>query len=103
MTSYRLQHGKIVAQGRLIFVDSVFVPELTKQEEAFTRKQWEALKSKYGYACLCCGRKEPEIILVADHVIPQARGGLTVVDNMQPLCRSCNARKHAKTIDYRTP
>jgi 5-methylcytosine-specific restriction endonuclease McrA len=35
--------------------------------------------------------------LHADHVIPFARGGLTVWTNMQLLCAPCNYKKSAKS------
>lgn len=70
-------------------------------DETLSNYAWEWLKERYEYTCLCCKRQEPAIELVSDHVIPRARGGQNVVGNVQPLCRSCNAKKHAKTIDYR--
>ena len=72
-----------------------------REEGALTRDEWEAIKNRYHHTCLRCGKKEPEIKLVTDHVIPQARGGRNIAENIQPLCVSCNARKHAKNTDYR--
>jgi len=68
---------------------------------SYTADEWNALKAKYGHQCLCCGRKEPETRLTVDHVIPIAKGGRSSIDNIQPLCRPCNARKNVKEIDYR--
>lgn len=67
----------------------------------FTRQEWEALKVKYNYTCLCCGKREPEIKLTPDHVIPLSRGGMNTIDNIQPLCRRCNNIKSARIKDYR--
>lgn len=68
---------------------------------SFTLQEWEALKAYYGYTCLRCGRQEPEIELTVDHVVPLSQGGRNSIENLQPLCRTCNLSKHAKTIDYR--
>jgi len=68
---------------------------------SFAAQEWIALKHKYGYRCLGCGRAEPEIVLTPDHVIPLVLGGRNDITNIQPLCRSCNSRKHTKIIDYR--
>lgn len=68
---------------------------------SFTRYEWEALKSQHDYACLCCGKKEPEIKLEADHIVPVVKGGNGFITNIQPLCGHCNNAKHIKIIDYR--
>lgn len=78
-----------------------FYAENASLEDALTKIQWKELRAKYSYRCLCCSKAEPEIELVADHVLPKSKGGATTLDNIQPLCRSCNARKHNKFIDYR--
>lgn len=66
-----------------------------------TADEWLALKKFYNFTCLCCKRQEPEIKLELDHVLPISKGGKHEAANAQPLCRSCNAQKHVKHIDYR--
>lgn len=63
----------------------------------FTQTQWLVMRSQVG-RCQCCGSTRN---LCADHVVPASRGGRNVVLNIQVLCRSCNAKKATKTIDYR--
>lgn len=70
-------------------------------EGIFTYEEWEALKNEYNYRCLRCGRREPDILLTPDHVIPLIKGGSNYIDNIQPLCFSCNSSKRAKITDYR--
>lgn len=67
----------------------------------YTIEEWQELKEFYNHTCLCCGRKEPEIKLEPDHIVPLIDHGSNTIDNIQPLCRSCNAKKNKKTIDYR--
>lgn len=67
----------------------------------FTVAEWRQIKKQYNYTCLACGRKEPEIKLSADHVVPVSNGGKHTKTNIQPLCTSCNSIKWKRTVDYR--
>jgi 5-methylcytosine-specific restriction endonuclease McrA len=67
----------------------------------YTSKEWNALKKKYNYRCLRCGKQEPEIRLQADHVVPVIRGGPSWIWNIQPLCERCNGQKGGTVVDYR--
>lgn len=70
-------------------------------EGKFTRAEWVALKERYGNKCLACGKTEAEVKITPDHVIPLALGGRNSIDNIQPLCWSCNAAKQDRVADYR--
>ncbi len=67
----------------------------------YTPEQWQLLKGRYNYQCLCCGKSEPEIKLTVDHVVPLSKGGSNSIDNIQPLCSVCNSQKHTKILDFR--
>lgn len=64
----------------------------------FTDQEWQDLCARYNHRCAACQNHEP---LTVDHVVPLSRGGSDLIENIQPLCHSCNARKNARTIDYR--
>ena len=45
------------------------------------------------FKCVVCGRSpatHQNVILHADHIIPYAKGGETIKDNLQTLCQECN-------------
>ena len=71
-----------------------------KVEGYHTFGEWETLKAQYNYTCLCCGRSESKIVLTEDHIIPLSKGGSNNIENIQPLCRSCNSKKYTKIIDF---
>lgn len=66
---------------------------------SYTDAEWTALCEKFGNQCIGPGPHGGN--LEADHVIPVKLGGHSNISNIQPLCKSCNCRKGAKTIDYR--
>lgn len=65
----------------------------------FTDYEWERLLDETGHKCLCCGTTDS--LLCRDHVIPLGPPHSDEISNIQPLCRSCNSKKGAKTTDYR--
>src|SRR5262249_16751456 len=55
----------------------------------------------YDYICLRCGRQEPEITQIAEHMVSLTKGNTSDNDQLQPFCLSCNKSKGAKIIDCR--
>lgn len=66
-------------------------------EGSHTTKEWELVKLLFDYRCAGCFRREPEITLTEDHKIPLSKGGTNYIDNIQPLCITCNSSKATRT------
>tara|TARA_R110002020_G_scaffold55264_1_gene153423 strand:- start:14811 stop:15251 length:441 start_codon:yes stop_codon:yes gene_type:complete len=53
----------------------------------------EMFYDTYGEGCKYCKRKMVYRNMVCDHIIPLAKGGDSVKENLQLICKSCNTRK----------
>lgn len=63
---------------------------LQLKEDAFAA----ARNDDGSYVCAGCGEVFPtRLFLQVDHIVPMAKGSLSVPDNLQVLCRTCNQRK----------
>lgn len=62
-----------------------------REKGRHTREQWEELKEEFDYRCVCCC--EYFDYLTKDHIVPLYQGGSDGIENIQPLCRSCNSAK----------
>jgi len=73
---------------------------LAGSEGSFTTREWQELLAQYS-ACPGCGLNWEEIPLprgrktavTRDHIVPISKGGSNRIENIQPLCYSCNSRK----------
>lgn len=72
-----------------------------EQRTLMTKKLREFIKTRDNFTCCNCGNSthvEPNLLLEIDHIIPVAKGGRTVEDNLQTLCWKCNRAKSDKII-----
>jgi len=99
------EKNRIGQYNRYLKIDPNYTPELRNARIAknggfHSNGEWETLKAQYNWICLSCNRREPEIKLTRDHIIPLLKGGSNNIENIQPLCRVCNSKKHTNTIKY---
>ncbi len=57
---------------------------------SFSETEWQALLEAYGHICRNCGSGGK---MTVDHILPISKGGSSNIDNIQPLCLSCNSAK----------
>ena len=72
-----------------------------EQRNLMTKKLRDYIKNRDDFTCCTCGNSthvEPNLLLEIDHIIPVAKGGCTVEDNLQTLCWKCNRSKSDKII-----
>lgn len=65
--------------------------EREKARELKKTSWWKNLISKG--LCHYCGQKFKPTELTLDHVMPLARGGVSVKENCVPACKACNRDK----------
>jgi 5-methylcytosine-specific restriction endonuclease McrA len=70
--------------------------QTAKQEKDKAREirksRWWSNRIAQGI-CHYCGKSFPPGELTMDHIIPVARGGKSVRNNLVPCCKECNNRK----------
>lgn len=69
------------------------------QRSLMTPKLRQEILQRDNYTCKICGnsiKKEPNLLLEVDHIIPVSKGGKTTKENLQTLCWKCNRSKSNK-------
>ena len=67
--------------------------------EAFTMNEWFEKLDKTKGICPGCGEFIGKDKLTLDHIFPISKaesGRIYTIDDIQPLCRSCNSKKGDK-------
>lgn len=68
-----------------------------------TYEEWNDILKAQDNKCLGCGREfSDKLRPEQDHIIPISKGGGYVKENIQALCRSCNASKGDKLVPFIT-
>lgn len=96
-----------MTEENIIELIKILESKLTKgefvkeQRRLMTKKLRDSVKSRDNYTCRYCGNStyiEPNLLLEVDHIVPVAKGGCTVEDNLQTLCWKCNRSKGSKLV-----
>lgn len=61
---------------------------------ASKRQRFEAFK-RDKFTCQYCGRRPPDVMLEADHIVPVSKGGPDTIENLTTSCTDCNRGKAA--------
>lgn len=63
-----------------------------KKEKVPGNMRW-SIWERDNFTCKQCGSRRD---LTIDHILAEANGGPTILDNLQTLCRRCNSRKGSR-------
>ena len=91
LASVRTQRHRKTPNGRI--QAKVSDTKRRAVEGSFTAAQWLRKCADYSNRCARCKKPRP---LTADHIIPVSKGGTSYIENIQPLCGSCNSSKGAR-------
>lgn len=78
-----------------------YVLQINKEEKllsirTFDKKIKTKVYNKQGGLCVICNNPFEIKDMDADHILPWSKGGKTVIENCQLLCRKCNLEKSNK-------
>lgn len=65
-------------------------------EPTLTDAEWQSRLEEFNYCCAYC--LQPFDDLEMEHMQPISKGGLHILENVIPACRSCNATKGSNNL-----
>lgn len=92
---YWLSHKEEIKKRNKLYrqknIDKIiFWASMRRTNGSHTLKEWQEKLNKTNGVCPgCCQKKK----LTKDHILPIYFGGSNNIDNVQPLCQSCNSSK----------
>ena len=78
-------------------VDEAFVRRQRQEARRLRKSRWWQRKLAAG-VCHYCGREVGAANLTMDHVVPVARGGRSVKNNLVAVCKQCNNEKKSSLL-----
>lgn len=75
--------------------DGCIIPKHKTKRDINWRLRFKVFQRDH-FRCRACGKspaKDIDVELHVDHIIPWAKGGETVIENLQTLCSVCNIGK----------
>lgn len=67
---------------------------------SYTVEDLNLLRIQFKNTCAYCDKQNPD---TWDHVVPLSKGGLDLIENIVPCCRSCNNKKQAQNLSQWYP
>jgi len=101
MKEYWDNRGRVSKEHKRIVKKVLDYKRKSTIKGSFSPKEWQDLKEKYNFICPCCGKEESEMKwkkLTVDHIVPLSKEGTNTIENIQPLCLSCNCKKNNREI-----
>ena len=86
----QLLEDKRYAESKGITLDELNRRRSLRRARTIRGSVRKYVMARDNYTCQYCGSQQNPVI---DHIFPFSRGGSNEADNLQVLCRDCNARK----------
>ena len=92
--SYEDLSKRFLALKKIHFAAPLSQYHSKNQRKLMTRELREQIAIRDNYTCQICGKYMPdEVGLQIDHIVPVAKGGKSIPENLQVLCSKCNGKK----------